>query len=93
MQEEIDAVKLPSKTVFMPIGHQETLLPLAYKLREADLHLIAPGSLYGSPAFRPATATPRSSASITSYENLQSREPPVVSFDHGPRGVFGVSLG
>jgi hypothetical protein len=45
MNEEIrDAVKLTSQTVFMPIGKRETLLPLAYKLREPDLHLIAPDS-------------------------------------------------
>jgi hypothetical protein len=46
MNEEIrDAVKLPSQTVFMPIGHEETLLALAYKLRQADLYLIAPECL------------------------------------------------
>jgi hypothetical protein len=46
MHEEIDAVKLPSKTVFMRDGNREILLPLAYQLRKADLHLIAPDSLH-----------------------------------------------
>ena len=42
MNEEIrDAVKLPSQTVFMPIGNEETLLALPYKLRQADLYLVA----------------------------------------------------
>jgi hypothetical protein len=45
MKEEIDAVKLPSKTVFMRDGNREILLPLAYQLRRVDLHLIAPDSL------------------------------------------------
>jgi hypothetical protein len=45
MQEEVDVVKLPSKTVFMRDGNRETLLMLAYQLRRADLHLIAPDSL------------------------------------------------
>jgi hypothetical protein len=46
INEEIrDAVKLPSQTVFMPIGNEETLLALAYKLRQADLYLIAPQCL------------------------------------------------
>jgi hypothetical protein len=45
MKEEIDAVKLPSKTVFMRDGNREMLLRIAYKLREEDLHLIAPESL------------------------------------------------
>ena len=46
MNEEIrDAVKLPSQTVFMPIGNEETLLALAYKLRQADLYLMTPECL------------------------------------------------
>ena len=45
MQEDIDVVKLPSKTVFMRDGNRETLLMLAYQLRRADLHLIASDSL------------------------------------------------
>ena len=46
MQEEVDAVKLPSKTVFMRDGNREILLQLAYQLRKEDLHLIAPDSLH-----------------------------------------------
>ena len=46
MQEEVDAVKLPSKTVFMRDGNRELLLHLAYEFRKADLHLIAPDSLH-----------------------------------------------
>ena len=37
MKREIrDAVKLPSQTVFLPMGNRETLLPLAYRLRQAE---------------------------------------------------------
>ena len=40
-----DKVLLPSKTVFMPVGNREQLLSLAYTLRQADLHLLAPEAL------------------------------------------------
>jgi hypothetical protein len=47
MKREIrDAVKLPSQTVFLPIGNRETLLPLAYRLRQADSDRIAPECLH-----------------------------------------------
>jgi hypothetical protein len=46
MKEEVDAVKLPSKTVFMRDGNRDLLLRLAYDLRRGDLHLIHPDSLH-----------------------------------------------
>jgi hypothetical protein len=46
MKSEVrDFVKLPSQTVYMEPGNREQLLSLAYALRQADLHLIAPESL------------------------------------------------
>jgi hypothetical protein len=58
MKEEIDAVKLPSKTVFMRgDGNREILLPLAYQLRRVDLHLIRPVIQARTPStFAPSSA-------------------------------------